>query len=85
MKKVLGIVLTVAGFGVLIVSKIPKVLEKFSFLPQLILDNLLPIGIVCLVIGVVLLALTKNFGKTISSPQEIPIYQGKQIVGYRRS
>ena len=82
MKKVIGYVAILVGFVLVASSRIPALFDKLEFLPKIVLDSVLYIGLGCFVFGVVVLVLNRN--QTEVSAPEVPIYKGKQIVGYRR-
>ena len=83
MKKVVSYVLLIFGLIVLALGIKPVHDNISSQIPQLSgIDPivLLGVGVVCLVIGVILLK-GNSSGKQLS---EVPIYHGKNVVGYRR-
>ncbi len=84
MKKVLGYISVILGFVLVAIPKIPTVFSKLSFLPKFILGYLVYIGIGLIVLGIIFISFLKE---PIKSKQavEVPIYKGKQIVGYRRA
>ncbi|VVB80491.1 Uncharacterised protein [uncultured archaeon] len=74
MVKVIGFILVAAGLIVSVLSKLkllPTSLSAYS--------NYLGIGLV--VIGIILLVILKG---NSSVGKEVPIYEGKNIVGYRK-
>lgn len=84
MKKLIGYL--VALFGLLLIAFIVKPLKDLAFAKAISgaigpLANiiLVAVGAVLVVVGVFLL--TKSRGKKVA---EVPIYQGKDIVGFRR-
>lgn len=78
-KKILGYILSAAGIIGLAASSIPQIRELIP-LPETITKTTLIIGsIVLVVFGVALLMKKKQKQST-----EVPIYQGKKIIGYRR-
>jgi hypothetical protein len=82
MKKVIGYVAVLVGFVLVASSRIPTLFEKLDFLPKIVLDSVLYIGLACFVFGIVVFIMNRN--QTEVAGQEVPIYKGKQIVGYRR-
>lgn len=83
MKKVLGYVLIIAGALALVLSysQVQKALSLSlpSFLTE---DVLLYGGVIVLLVGAFLSF--KNAPKSHAKMSEVPIYHGKDIVGYRR-
>ena len=82
MKKMLGYILMLIGaFGIIISLEVTK-----KFLPAIIPEGISSSAV--LIVGAVLLILGAfmSFKSTGSKkqPQEVPIYQGNQIIGYRR-
>lgn len=85
--KVIGYVLAVVGLIGLVASLFDPVKNFiFGFLPEAVVSMIgtyLLIGsIVVLGVGVVLLYLETK--KSRQEKEEVPIYKGKEIVGYRR-
>ena len=84
MKRVIGYVLSGLGLAGLVASGMDSVnkivLDKFSFMPYK--ENLLLI--VSAILIIVGLYFVYNFGKVNMNGKEVPIYKGKEIVGYRR-
>lgn len=80
-QKTLGYILAIIGIvGIVISSEGARKVLSIQ-LPSTISNNL--IIIVSLIIVVVGLSLAiKNSGK--KQPEEVPIYEGKNVVGYRR-
>lgn len=82
-KKILGYVLSLVGIAGFIKST-----EKFSsFIPitlpeQLTKTPLQITSITIIIIGLLLIGTSKKTSRTKGN--EIPIYKGKQIIGYRR-
>ena len=88
-KQILGYVLAGLGLVGLAASTIDFVQEAvFGFLPEgvvgIIGTSLLVISLILLIVGVVLLYLTGK-GHGAQESEEVPIYKGKKIVGYRRA
>ena len=83
MKKVIGYIISVVGLIILSLTfeqikemiRIPG-LENFTNIQLMI------IGLVIAVMGILLIATSKKTRKT--KGKEIPIYKGKEIVGYRQ-
>lgn len=86
-KKVLGYILAAIGLVGLLASSVPSVREKvFSFLPEsvigLIGTSLVIVSIIILGVGIFFLVMVGKSGK--QKHKEVPIYKGKEIVGYRQ-
>jgi len=88
MKKVIGYILSAVGLIGLVASVVPSIGEKiFGSLSPGLADglgvSLLVISLIVLGVGVVILFIS---GKSSVSQKkkEVPIYKGKEIVGYRR-
>jgi len=82
MAKLLGYILGILGLVIVILS---FNLEKYKIpvLSSLNSSFIMIIGLIIVVVGVVL-SLKKGKGKTNQVEEEVPIYRGKKIVGYRR-
>ena len=86
MKKIGGYVISIIGLVILALGIKPiyeSVSKNFSALKQISPSMLLIIGLIVLGAGVVLSRLSSGFGSGKQSA-EVPIYHGKNIVGYRR-
>lgn len=82
MKKILGYIVILAGAIVFAggTKFLGAVVVKYlSFLNGINPYILMVVGIAAIIVGVLLI----SGGKT-KQPKEVPIYRGKQIVGYRR-
>lgn len=86
MAKFLGWVLMLVGVALLLAKFVFKTaIEKISFLSFIVsLNQLYAIiaGIVLIVLGFLLLKTGKG---TIRTGEEVPIYHGNTLVGYRRA
>ncbi len=82
MKKVIGYVAIIVGFVLVASSRVSALFDKLKFLPKIVLGSIVYIGAGLIVFGVVVFILNRN-SDSVASP-EVPIYKGKQIVGYRR-
>ena len=79
--KILGYLLAVVGIAGLAVAMIPEA-GAFLPLPEIEGTTLMIASLVLAVIGVLIIMRTgSNRGKV----RELPIYQGKDVVGYRRT
>lgn len=84
MKKSLSYVLIVLGLIILAIGVKPVNEKVVQNVPQLqtISQNILMIaGVVVLVLGVVVF---RFFSGSSKQPSEVPIYHGKNVVGFRR-
>ena len=83
--KILGYVLGIAG--ILVLSLTLKPIKNADFLPRKAAEllvatpNYLIIGVGVILVAVAFIFLKQAGGK---QPKEVPIYHGKNIVGYRR-
>jgi len=84
MKRVMGYVAILVGFVLIASLRIPALFEKLSFLPKIILDSVLYIGLGCFVLGVVLLVIFRGTSSH-NGIREVPIYKGNRVIGYRRN
>ena len=87
-KNILGYIFSIAGIIGLFLSVVPQIKDKlFGFLPETaskIASGSLIVGsIIALGAGVFLLVLFAR-GSSKQKAKEVPIYKGKEIVGYRR-
>jgi len=84
MAKTLGWILLITG--ALAVALLFKPVNDFLKLPLGdfgITDTILTIaGVIAIIIGILML---RGPGKTKQKAAEVPIYHGKQIIGYRRT
>lgn len=84
--KILGFILAIVGLVFAALSKFTSFSSKLTFIPKIVLGYSLYIGIVLVVLGVLVLFLSR--GSSSGGAQqaaEVPIYEGKRIVGYRRA
>jgi len=80
--KILGYVLSVAGIGVIALGAVPNLREAVSIVPASVSDvYIMGAGLVVVAFGVFLLSRGSSKGK---QPAEVPIYEGKNVVGFRR-
>ena len=88
--KIIGYIIAVIGVIILTASTIPQVkdflLKSLNLPAQQVSDNFLMIaGITIAIIGIFIVTkLSKKGKKSMKAGQEVPIYHGNQIVGYRR-
>jgi multisubunit Na+/H+ antiporter MnhB subunit len=84
MKKVISYILVVLGLGILAIGVKPvndEAVKSLPFLAQINGNYLMVAGIVVILIGVIVL---RTFSGTGKQPSEVPIYHGKNVVGFRR-
>lgn len=80
-KRIFGFIIAGIGIlGIIYSFEIVQSLIKIPLPPEITNNILLIIGLIFVAIGV-LLAYKKKKSK---SPNEVPIYQGQNVVGYRR-
>lgn len=82
MAKLLGYLLSIVGLAGLVVYSFPEIVT-YDKIPKNLLSGL-PFAIVSVVLIIIglMLAIKGGSGK---QAKEVPIYQGKNIVGYRRT
>jgi hypothetical protein len=88
MKKVIGYILALVGLIGLAGAIFTPVREKvLSVLPEeiggAVGTSLLVISLVLLGAGIVMIYLEGGFSSSKQKQKEVPIYKGKEIVGYR--
>jgi uncharacterized protein YjeT (DUF2065 family) len=75
-----------AGLGALaVILSLANIKEKISALDPISGKILLIIGIGILAVGVVLMIVFDKGGRGGQVKQEVPIFKGKEIVGYRQA
>ena len=80
--RLIGLLFVLAGMVLAVASKVTAISSKLSFIPKDYMGYIIYVGIGLVVLGVILL----KFGDSgVSQSAEVPIYQGKKIVGYRRA
>lgn len=81
--KIIGYIIAILGLAslALTTSQIRKAIP-FQLPPQITTTTLTIVGVVLIIIGILF-----SFKKSSSTSKavEVPIYQGNQIVGYRRT
>ncbi len=83
MGKLLGYILAGLGLvGIALGSETGLSLVPLSFIQNINPNFILYPGVVLTVLGIVILIINSN--KSGKTPKEVPIYKGKEIVGYRR-
>lgn len=85
MKKMVGYIVSIVGLGVMTLGLGMFKIES-GFLGGINENYVLWVGIILIAIGVVMSLMDKNSGsKSKQLQKEVPIYKGKEIVGYRMS
>ena len=79
-KKILGYILAIIGIVGLVASIVPQIKTALA-IPDIGDTNLMIASILLVAVGI-FLALKMGGGKKVL---EVPIYHGKNIVGYRRT
>lgn len=79
MKKIIGYVLAVLGIVILALAAIPPFREILNIPASFTSASLTLIGVLIIALAIVLL-----YFRTDKKGTEVPIYEGKKVVGYRR-
>ena len=83
-KKVIGMVLSIAGLALVAVASIPSIGIKIPFASKYVLVA----GLGAVIVGVIL-TFDKGSSKVKHATEEVPIYEGvgknRKIVGYRKN
>ncbi len=81
--RILGYIFIFAGLVVAAVSQIASISTKLTFIPKNVLGLGGYLGFGLVILGIIIFAIFRDgSGK---QEAEVPIYQGKKIVGYRRA
>ncbi|MFW6030777.1 MAG: hypothetical protein ACOCRO_11090 [Halanaerobiales bacterium] len=83
-KKIIGLALIAIGIALITINFVyPSILEEIPFLNEL---EVMWIIVISLVVAAVGFLLAKNKAPTTSGQknEEVPIYKGDKIVGYRK-
>ncbi len=81
-RKTLGIVLSILGIVGVAAYSIPSVKLAIPYITPVSDTILVSVSVVLLLVG--LFITVKVGGGSRKQPKEVPIYHGKNIVGYRR-
>lgn len=85
MKKVIGYILSILGIAGLALTYESVRMFAGIALPELLGEtNLMIISLAVLAVGILFILRGKAGGKSRQRDAEVPIYHGKEIVGYRR-
>ena len=80
-KKLIGYIISIVGIIIIALGVLPKFRTSFAFIPSGIKDlYIMLIGLIIVVVGIVLISLSGSSQKV----SEVPIYHGKDVVGFRR-
>jgi sulfite exporter TauE/SafE len=80
MNRLIGYILGIIGIVGLAAWDIPQI-KKFLLIPAIISDTILLVAsLILIVLGLVII----RQGSSGKQPKEVPIFRGKNIVGYRR-
>lgn len=83
--KVIGYVSILIGVLVAVATRVESIGSKLTFLPKDFLNNYgLYVAIGFVLLGILIFLLFKGSSSS-SASAEVPIYQGKRVVGYRRA
>jgi len=82
MNKIIGYILAMLGLLGIVIYTIPEVADFAALPAQLTGTTLLIVSIVLLVVGIFFIK--RSGGKRGKQETEVPIYKGKNVVGYRR-
>lgn len=80
-KKIFGYIVSLAGLAGVLAYAIPEVRARVPLPEQMSETILLGVSIVLVLVGLFLVTRSGGRGR---KQGEVPIYQGKEIVGYRR-
>ena len=79
MNKLIGYILAIIGLIIIVLS---FNLKKLAFIPESIKPAYIMIaGLILVIVGI---AFTFQKEKVSQAAEEVPIYQGKKIIGYRK-
>jgi len=81
MNKIIGYIMSIAGILGLAYTMIPQVQKFIPFLSNIDATILTVISVALILIGLFFVLKSSKRHKS----KEVPIYQGKDIVGYRRT
>lgn len=79
--KLAGYILSIIGIIIVALGAMPGLRTSFAFIPAGIKDlYIMIIGLAIVTVGIVLILLSESSKKVT----EVPIYHGKNVVGFRR-
>lgn len=79
--KLIGYIVAVAGILGLASTSFPPIRDSLSLPASISSTILMPLSLIVTIVGVVFVYLSSNRQK---KGTEVPIYEGKKVVGYRR-
>ncbi len=80
--KIIGYVVSILGIALVAAGVIPALKTAVKFIPSSLSNTyLMIIGAILVIIGIIPIIRSSPSGKQAA---EVPIYHGKEIVGYRR-
>ena len=80
MKKALSYILSVIGIIIVAIGTIKPLRASLSFIPSSINDIIITlVGVVIVIVAIFLM-----YNKSQDKVSEVPIYHGKDVVGFRR-
>lgn len=82
MNKAIGYIVSIIGIITILLARVPEDAIPITFPTEVFTISTLIIGFIILAVGIVLLI--KNRSPRKGKAKEVPIYQGKEVVGYRR-
>lgn len=82
-KKIIGYVLSIIGLIGVAAFTVPQVKTALSFLEPIGDMPLIISSAVLIIIGIFLIM--KSSGSKMKKGQEVPIFKGKEVIGYRRT
>jgi len=85
MNKLLGYIITAIGLLGIIIYSVPEVEELAALPAQLTGLTLLIASIVIILVGIIFIRRGGGGGRGGKQSAEVPIFKGKNVVGYRRN
>lgn len=82
MSKILGYILSVIGIAIIAIGSIKPLRATLGFIPDAIKDlYIMVIGLAIVIVGILFLYKEGSGNQKVT---EVPIYHGKEVVGFRR-
>jgi len=82
MKKIIGYIISIIGLAAIASYTVPEIKSNIPLISALTDTTLLIAGLIIIAVGVFIVI--KSGGGGRQKLTEVPIYQGKDVVGYRR-
>ena len=80
-KKLIGYIISILGIAIIALGAMPNLRTSLAFIPAGIKDlYIMIVGLAVVTVGIVLISLSASSQKV----SEVPIYHGKEVVGFRR-